>query len=473
MKCSLVNYIGSCVHYTDVPNRYLNMLETPPMDKREHLWPYVLFLPESSERRLDFIRTVLASKIAPSVLSSFDQGGKVLQRDLVKQLPHSNKSILAYLRTLKEFALVKTGSEVEGGKRVVYHELSRSGWSLARFFSEGLPSDLGELTEYLLEDYLTNLVSLYRDLGLDESLIFEVFTRARAKGILQGSTSYDRPEFVLFGASAFFTEVECRKLPPPGGEVGCKVPERYSGGPTIRLALALADQKHKVAFVSAVGNDQDGWNVITSLVSQKVDVSHFVVEDDKQTNKTILIGDEKGKRTLVGIGDLSALSITSPSQVPWETLAEARVVYLGEVFVEVAVSIAAYARARNIPIVYRCSPHYWRRGIDELEPILKQVDILVASSREWKEAKGVLGPKPLSKLAESTNAAIVLKHSQDAYKIYKNANSRPTELVSESYTDDITGWLMAGIVQAIGHREDTVKAVDRGIVLENSMLAGG
>ncbi|MFW9800731.1 MAG: carbohydrate kinase family protein [Candidatus Thorarchaeota archaeon] len=441
------------------------------MDKREHLWPYVLFLPESSQRRLEFIRTVLASRIAPSVMSSFDQEGKVLQRDLVKRLPHSNKSILSYLRALRDFALVETGSEVEGGKRVVYHELTRNGWGLARFFSEGLPSDLGELTEFLLEDYLTNLVSLYRDLGLDESLIFEVFTRARAKETLRGSTSYARPEFVLFGAAAFFTEVECGKLPPSGGEVGCKVPERYSGGPTIGLALALADQKHKVAFVSAVGNDQDGWNIITSLVSQKVDVSHFVVEDDKQTNKTIVIGDDKGKRTFVGIGDLSALSITSPSQVPWEKMEEARVVYLGEVFVEVAVSIAAYARAHDVPIVYRCSPHYWRRGIDELEPILKQVDILVASSREWKEAKSVLGTNPLLKLANLTDAAVVLKHSQNAYRIYEDAGSRATELVSESSTDDITGWLMAGIMQAVGRGEEIVRAVERGIVVEKSKLA--
>ncbi len=306
---------------------------------------------------------------------------------------------------------------------------------------------------------------------MDESLIFEVFARTRGKEILQGSTTYERPEFVLFGASAFFTEVECGMLPPPGGEVGCRVPERYSGGPTIRLALALADQKRKVTFVSAVGNDQDGWNIITSLASQKVDVSHFVVEDDKETNKTILIADEKGKRTLVGIGDLSALSITSPSQVPWDTVEEVKAVYLGEVFIEVAVSIAAHARARNIPIVYRCSPHYWRRGIDELEPILKQVDILFASSREWKEAKKVLGANPLAKLANSTEAAIVLKHSRNAYRIHEDANSKATELVSESSTDDITGWLMAGIMQAVGRGEDIVKAVERGIVLENSKLA--
>ncbi|MFX1415445.1 MAG: carbohydrate kinase family protein [Promethearchaeota archaeon] len=441
------------------------------MSEGEHLWPYVLFLPDNLGGRLSFIRSVLASKIAPGVLGRFDESGRVFQRDLIKQLSHSNKSILAFLKTLNDFGLIRSSSAVRGGKRVVFHELTKNGWGLARFFSEDLPSDLGDLTEYLLEDYLTNLVALYRDLGLDESSIFDVFTRTRAKEILKGSVEYEHPDYALFGSAAYFTEIRCDAVPPPDGEVGCNTPMRYAGGPTLDLALALASDDKEVALVSAVGNDQDGWNVIATLAHHGVDTSHFVVEDGRHTNETIMIQDESGTRTLVGIGDLTALSITSPSQVPWDKIVDVKAVYIGEVFVEVAVSIASYAKANNIPVVYRCSPHYWKRGLRELEPVLRQVDVLVISSKEWKDAGEAIGPDPIEKLQSLSDASIVLHHSKDTYRVHLNTESRATEIPCDFSTDDVTQWFMAGLLHAVGEGLNIVRAVEKGALLENSRLS--
>ncbi|MCK5240481.1 MAG: hypothetical protein KAR33_13070, partial [Candidatus Thorarchaeota archaeon] len=67
------------------------------MNPNAHLLPYLVFLPKELEEKHKFIKTILASKVASAVLSSFDKGGRVLQRDLVENLPHSNKSILSYL----------------------------------------------------------------------------------------------------------------------------------------------------------------------------------------------------------------------------------------------------------------------------------------------------------------------------------------------------------------------------------------
>ncbi|MHA2285143.1 MAG: PfkB family carbohydrate kinase, partial [Candidatus Thorarchaeota archaeon] len=296
------------------------------MDIETAFWPFLLFLPKNFEKRQEFIRSVLGSRLAHNVLCSFKNQERVLQRDLVKQLPHSNKSILEYLRTLTEFGLLTSGSSVHGGKRVVFHELTKTGWSLARFFSEGLPSDLTELTTYLLEDYLMHLVSLSREEGINDSLVFDVFARMRAKVMLNDSPSHECPDFILFGASAYFTHIECPTLPPPGNLSSCKSPTRAPGGPTIDLALALAKGGFDTTFVSSVGNDQDGWNVITGLIQGNVDVSRVAVRDQKRTNETIVVNTQTGSRTLVGIGELASLSLESPSEVPWFLLENSRLV---------------------------------------------------------------------------------------------------------------------------------------------------
>ncbi|MHA2140225.1 MAG: carbohydrate kinase family protein [Candidatus Thorarchaeota archaeon] len=440
------------------------------MGPQENLWPYVMFLPEDLDRKRQFIKTVLASKVAAGVLSAFDREGRVLQRDLVQNLPHSNKSIIAYLNALKEFGLINTASTVDGGKRIVYHELTKNGWGVTRLFSAELPADLGDLTASLLEDYLSSLVSLYRERSLDSTAIFDVFARTRARAILQGSQVHEKPEYVLFGACAYFTKIHCAKIPNVGGEKGCTVPVRYPGGSTVDLALSLADFGLPVTLVSSVGNDQDGWSVISSLVNRNVDVSHFVVEDEKHTNETIIVNDEEGARTLVAISDQAALSITSPSQVPWDIMKGAKVVYLGEVFLEVAMSIAAYAKANDLPIVYRCSPHFWKRGVSEIEPILSQIDVLIVSEQEWQEIKNQLGSNPVPRLQQVTDAALVVMQDKDAFKVFTDKDSKPIWHVREYSTDDISPWFMTGFLQAIAKGNAASASFEKAIKLEQKNM---
>lgn len=405
------------------------MLGMTDTNKKGSLWPYLLFLPDDSNTRDDFIRSVLASRLARTVLSRFDDTGRVLQRDLVEDLPHSNKSILAYLKILGKFGLITTGTTVHNGKRVVFHELTKNGWSLARFYFEGLPSDVEELTAFLLEDYLKMLATMYREQGIPESTLFEIFARMRAKAILDGSKTHASPSFILFGASAFNTQLSCDRIPEQGGLASCSYPIRYSGGPTVDLALALAKEGYDTTLVSSVGNDIDGWNIITDLIQGNVDVHHIIVDPEKQTNESIIIGEgEMGSRTFVGVGPTTSLSITSPSQVPWNELKSSKVVYIGEVFVEVAAAIAAHAKVQGTPIVYRCSVPFWELGLDRLKPVLSQVDILLISNQAWLHLRKYYGPSSLLKLREMTDAAIIVRQSKNEYRL--NLSSKKDQIFS-------------------------------------------
>lgn len=433
----------------------------------EPLWPYLLFLPVDRENRDEFVRTVLASKLARTVLSSFGEDGQALQRDQIENLPHSNKSILSYLKTLQRFGLIVTSSTIHNGKRVVAHKLTKNGWGLARFYFEGLPSDVEELTAFLLEDYLTRLATLYRDQGISVSTLFEIFARMRAKAILDGSRAYTKPDFLLFGAAAFNTQIECEKLPALGGLTRCSSPIRQSGGPTVDLALALAKEGHEISLVSSVGNDMDGWNIITNLVQGNVDVRHIIVEDDKYTNESIIINEgKKGSRTLVGVGPTTSLSITSPSQVPWNEIETSKVVYIGEVFVEVAATIAAHAKVQGIPTIYRCSVPYLELGLNRLKPVLSQVDILLISNRGWQFLKQNLTPHPLQKLRGITDAGIIIKQSKSKYRLSIGGEK---DLIFESKleSNEISESFMVSLVAKIAEGLDIHESVEHSINLEN------
>jgi len=443
------------------------MLGMTNTDKIGSLWPYLLFLPDDPIRRDDFIKSVLASRLARTVLSSFDDTGRVLQRDLVENLPHSNKSILAYLKTLNSFGLITTGTSIHNGKRVVFHELTKNGWSLARFYFEGLPSDVEELTAFLLEDYLTMLATMYREQGIPEYTLFDIFARMRAKAILRGSKTYTNPTFVLFGASAFNTQIDCDTLPTLGGLTSCSFPTRHSGGSTVNLALALAKEEHETTLVSSVGNDMDGWNIITNLIQGNVDVHHIVVDNDKQTNESIIIVEgEKGSRTFVGVGPTTSLSITSPSQVPWDAIGTSKVVYIGEVFIEVAAAIASHTKVQGTPTVYRCSVPYWELGLDRLKPVLSQIDTLLISNRAWKYLKQTIGPRPLQKLRGITDAAMITHQSKNEYRL--SVAGKQDQIFSyESDSTDISDLFVAGLMLKLAEGVDIRQAVEHAMAHEN------
>ena len=408
--------------------------------------------------------------MARSVLSSFDESGRVLQRDLVETLNHSNKSILAYLKTLNGFGLITTGSTVHNGKRVVYHELTKNGWGLARFFFEGLPSDVEELTAFLLEDYLVRLATLYREQGLPETSLFEIFARTRAKAILEGSKNYSNPAFVILGASAYFTQIGCEKMPPVGGLSSCSSPKRQFGGSSLELALALASEGLETSFVSSVGNDIEGWSIITNLIQSDVDVRYIVVEDDKQTNESIIIQELKGTRALVGVSPVTSLSITSPSQVPWHIIETAKGVYIGEVFVEVAASVAANAKASRIPVLYRCSVPYLELGLERLKPILTQIDTLLISNQAWKYLKKTIKPNPIKRIQQLTDAAIIIRETARNYLLVSKGDG-VHDFKCGFQTEEMSEWFVTGLMQEMARGSSIQKAIQNSVKFEKKRLA--
>lgn len=443
------------------------MLGMTEQETTEPLWPYLLFLPSRQDVRDEFVRTVLSSRVARSVLSGLDKDGPVMQKELVASLPHSNKSVLSYLSTLRKFGLVTTGSTIHRGKRVVFHDLTKSGWGLAKFFFEGLPSDIEEFTASLLEDYLTRLAALYRAEGIPESTLFEIVSRMKAKAILEGSKAYSNPTFILFGAAAFNTQIECSTLPVKGGLASCSSPNRKPGGPTVDLAIALAKKGFETSLVTSVGNDFDGRNIIANLIQENIDVRHIVVEDDKHTNESIIIKEgKKGTRTFVAVSPTTALSITSPNLVPWSHLDNSKVVYIGEVFVEVAAAIAAHTNVTGIPTVYRCSVPYLEFGLDHLKPVLSQVSILLISNRGWKYLKTNIGSRPIQKLRGVTDAAIIIHQSKNEYRLSLVGN--PDDILSyECDSADISELFVTGLLMKLAEGVDIRQAVEYALTCES------
>ncbi|MHA1480103.1 MAG: carbohydrate kinase family protein, partial [Candidatus Thorarchaeota archaeon] len=283
--------------------------------------------------------------------------------------------------------------------------------------------------------------------------------------ILGGSPHFEKPDYMIFGASTYSTVFECVKYHSSDDIASCKLPTRFPGGPTAELATTLSSQGFKVSFVSSVGDDQDGWNLISDLIQQNIDVTDIVVADEKHTNETIIVDYATRKQTLIGIDEMFALSITSPSQVPWDKLANAKAIYIGEVFVEVALAISAYAKSRQIPVIYRCSVPFLEMGISKLESLLNQVDVLILSNQAWRFLEQDKEKEILSEISSMTDATIIVRIQTDSYQIIQS-KTKPILKKIKANTDDISPWFSLGLLNGIVEGSNIESAVDLGIQME-------
>ena len=134
----------------------------------ENLHPYVVFLP--SEQKTKILGAIFGSKAAVAVLKlSLKQGirNKIYQKDLVKNLGYSNKTVIENLKSLTKLGVLTEEMEkVEKSGRIVWvksYQLSEAGRWFALLLAEEKELSDGEKAE-ILQSLFRSYVKWARDL---------------------------------------------------------------------------------------------------------------------------------------------------------------------------------------------------------------------------------------------------------------------------------------------------------------------
>jgi predicted transcriptional regulator len=146
------------------------------------LWPYILPLPRDREDQRKLFLTVFGSNTAMDILQNLSIERKVYQRDLIKKLGHSNKTIIEKLKTFVALGILEETMEksMEGGKVVwlkCYRPTNLGRWIILLLMPpEGIDAKVVEKTlRELFELYVKNAVKLCRSFGLDIAILRKIF----------------------------------------------------------------------------------------------------------------------------------------------------------------------------------------------------------------------------------------------------------------------------------------------------------
>ena len=150
----------------------------------EKLHPYVVFLP--SERKSKILGAIFGSKAAVDLLKfSLTQGisNKIYQKDLMRKLTYSNKTIIGNLKSLTNLGILTEAMEkIETNGRTTWvkaYQLSDTGRWFALLLAEEKDlsaEEKGEILENIFRKYVKWVKDLSETLHVSAKALKEIFS---------------------------------------------------------------------------------------------------------------------------------------------------------------------------------------------------------------------------------------------------------------------------------------------------------
>jgi hypothetical protein len=149
----------------------------------DDLHPYVVFLP--SERKTRILGAIFGSKAAVDILEySLRQGiaARIYQKDLVRKLDYSNKTVIGNLKSLTKLGVLKEDMEkIEQNHRTVWvktYELSEAGKWFALLLAKEKDlsdSEKADILQSLFRAYVRWVKNLSGSLHVDKRILEKAF----------------------------------------------------------------------------------------------------------------------------------------------------------------------------------------------------------------------------------------------------------------------------------------------------------
>jgi ribokinase len=151
------------------------------------------------------------------------------------------------------------------------------------------------------------------------------------------------------------------------------------GGSAANYIVAVARLGVNAGFIGKIGDDSYGKQLLDDFIREKVDVSQVQIEK-KHTGMCLIPIDSAGNRIIFSFRGANASLI--PADIDASYIAQAALVHITSPPLEVAKSVARIAKQNNVLLSYDPGGKVIRKGIDSIEPILRNTDIFLPSKSE-------------------------------------------------------------------------------------------
>jgi sugar/nucleoside kinase (ribokinase family) len=205
---------------------------------------------------------------------------------------------------------------------------------------------------------------------------------------------------------------------PLGAKIEIKELVLETGGGGTNAATTFGRLGWRVAALSAVGKDDNGRDVLTSLRKEKIDTSLVQIDPREQTALSIIALAGTGERTVLVYRGAS--ENIRPDKIKWSAL-KAKWFYITSLGgrIELLQKVLGHAAKNGIRVAWNPGSMELRNGLEKLAMFIRQVDIFNLNLEEAIQLTG-LATRDIKKLFGAMHglprrAAIITDGTNGAY----------------------------------------------------------
>ncbi|WP_184931606.1 sugar kinase [Streptomyces nymphaeiformis] len=218
---------------------------------------------------------------------------------------------------------------------------------------------------------------------------------------------------------------------------------RAIGGAESNVACALAAAGHRVRWVGRVGRDGFGDHLVDTIASYGVDVGGVGRDPDRPTGVYFRTDSDRATSAheVVYYRAGSAASAMSPATVPYESVADARILHLTGITAALSASCLALVRELTAPRPGRPlvsfdvnhRPGLWREGgaAEVLLSLARRADVVFVGADEAERLWGAADPAAIRGLLAEPAVLVVKRGAEGAVAFERCAASFPTPPLPE------------------------------------------
>ncbi len=189
---------------------------------------------------------------------------------------------------------------------------------------------------------------------------------------------------ICIGAALVDMVAQVERHPNEDDEVFVSDLKLLSGGAAANTAYACAKLGLKTAFIGKLGRDDIfAKKIISDFNDVNVDISLLKYSDDYGTGSAYVALNKAGDRRIYAHS--GAANHLSEKDIISEELVKAEIIFLSSLKnIKPFIEAATIARENNIPIILNPGMLIIEQGFSSITKLLKKIDILILSQREYK-----------------------------------------------------------------------------------------
>jgi len=190
------------------------------------------------------------------------------------------------------------------------------------------------------------------------------------------------------------------------------------GGDTSNTAISIARQGMSVGFISKVGKDQFGWELLELWKREKVDYSHVSIHPEAPTGIYFVTHDADGHHFTYYRSGSAACQMT-PLDLPKDDLSQTRILHLSAITQAISVSscetaFAAIFQARKngVKVSYDTNLRLKLWSLDRARDVINRTvpmcDVILPSLEEATSLTGLVYPEEITDYFFELGAKLVV-----------------------------------------------------------------